>query len=139
MAAVNFTGKWVEGESDNKEAMLRTLGLPEEQLPMIVAMKMGLEIIHEGDTFTMKEFAPDGTETSCNTFSIGEPFIPKMEEGGPSMGEMVASYTNGGKVLHVQNTGGKEYIDDTCMEPNGDLKVVQKSGDVTNTTIWKKM
>ena len=32
MAAVNFTGKWREDRSENKEGMMRKFGVPEENV-----------------------------------------------------------------------------------------------------------
>ena len=54
MAAVNFTGKWRENRSENKEAMMRKLGVPEENVSKWAAFKITMDITHEGDKFYMK-------------------------------------------------------------------------------------
>ncbi|XP_072050340.1 fatty acid-binding protein 2, liver-like [Amphiura filiformis] len=139
MATVNFTGKWMEDHADNKEAMLKKLGMPEEQAAQMVAFNMGIDIMHEGDNFTMTMLTPDGKEICVNKFSIGVPMTPTVPAGAIPMHEMVMSYVEGGKALRAKATGDNDYIDDTYLEPNGDMKVVQKAGDVTCTTIYKKM
>ncbi len=138
--ASRFTGKWVEGDSDNKEALMKKLGVPEDKIAAAMAVNMGIEMIQDGDNFTMKMLAPNGAVMATNKFSIGVPFEFKIPEGGHPMGELVCSWTDDGKVLHTEATGDQvDFVDDTHLQPNGDLKIVQRSGDVKNTTTWKKM
>ncbi|XP_072050341.1 fatty acid-binding protein Fh15-like [Amphiura filiformis] len=140
MATVNLTGKWKEDRSENKEAFLKKMGTPEEKVATFAAFKPACEMIHEGENITLKMLTPDGKTMSETKFTIGTPYTPVLPDGVPSLGELISTFVDGGKVMLTKTTSEKvDFNDYTYLEPNGDLKVVQKSGDVTSTSFWTKM
>ena len=54
MAGVDFTGKWRETRHENKEAMLRKMGVPEEVVPKWLAFTVTMELSSDGDVHCMK-------------------------------------------------------------------------------------
>ena len=137
--AVNFSGKWKEARAENKEATLAAMGIPQEMIKKLESKRNTIEFIHNGDNITSKTINEEGVVVMENTSKLGTPFIPKVPEGIPPVGEMICTLEDGGKVLYVRLTGeGKVPSSRTWIE-NGQLVAESKLGDATSKVWYDKV
>lgn len=137
MAGVDFSGKWKEYKAENKEAVLKKMGVAEEKISQWVAFKPIMEMKHEGNKHILTLSGDDGKVFYNQTIEMDVPYTPAPIPGAPDLGEMVSTFEEGG-IFRTKTTGKKEYIDDMTLE-NGELKVVQKCGGEECASYYKKV
>ena len=137
MAAVNFSGKWKEVRSENKEVLFAAMKLPEEVIKMYGAMKPTMEITHNGDEIQMKTMN-DGVIIKEDKFTVGVRFTPKVPAGVPEE-DYIASWEDGGKVLRTKNASKENGLVIDQKIDNGEVVVVETLGDVVATLFYAKV
>ena len=137
--AVNFTGKWKEVRAENKEATMAAMGIPQEMIKNLISKKNTLDFIHDGDNITTKTINEEGVVVMENSSKIGTPFIPKVPEGFPPVGEMICTLEDGGKVLCARLTGEGKVPSSRSWIENGQLVSESKLGDATSKVWYDKV
>lgn len=139
MATVNFSGRWQETESTNKEEFCRACGLSAEMAKVYGDMKPIMEIKHDGKSFHTKETAPDGSVVMEEEITIGVPYSPKLLPPGVKKMEFVLNWTEDGKTLRsVITNPGESMVTNYYFGDDGNLVIDSTVSDITCTGHYTK-
>ncbi|XP_054158668.1 fatty acid-binding protein-like [Oppia nitens] len=101
--AENFTKTYTFKSSENVDAFLKELGVPDDKIAQYQSAKPNLEISKQGDNYTIKTVMPDRTHEI--SFELGKEFEEKRPNGTTVKSTVVKG--EGRQLIQTQKDGDK--------------------------------